>query len=96
MAGGQDVFAEIAKNGQGKDRILADGQPVIEKNPDIIIGSWCGRHFRPEIVKQRDGWEEINAVKNDRLHEVKSCLILQPGPACLTDGLDQLIKIIDS
>lgn len=96
LAGGTDVFAEVAKNGQGKDRILANGQPVIEKNPDIIIGSWCGRHFRPEIVRQRPGWEQINAVKNDRLHEIKSCLILQPGPACLTDGIDEMIKIIEA
>ncbi|TQV87617.1 cobalamin-binding protein [Aliikangiella coralliicola] len=96
LAGGEDVFADIAKNGQGKDRILADGQPVIESNPDIIIGSWCGRHFRPEIVKKRPGWQTINAVKNERLYEIKSPLILQPGPACLTDGLDEMIKIIGS
>lgn len=95
LAGGEDVFADIAKNGQGKDRILADGQIVIERNPDIIIGSWCGRHFRPEIVKSRPGWQSINAVKNNCLHEIKSCLILQPGPACLTDGLEAMIKIIE-
>ena len=95
LAGGKDVFSTIAKNGQGKDRILANGQPVIDANPDIIIGSWCGRHFRPEIVSRRDGWDSINAVKHQRLHEIKSCLILQPGPACLTDGLDEMIRIIE-
>lgn len=95
LAGGIDVFADIAKEGQAKGRILADGQAVIDRDPDIIIGSWCGRHFRPELVKTRPGWDQITAVKNNRLHEIKSCLILQPGPACLTDGLDKMIEIIE-
>jgi len=94
IAGGIDLFADYAAHGQGKDRILADPKIVIERNPDIIIGSWCGRHFQPEVVRSRSGWAEIQAVKNGHLYEIKSANILQPGPACLTDGLDQLVEII--
>lgn len=94
IAGGKDVFAKKAKNGLGKDRILADGNLVIQANPDLIIGSWCGRHFRKEMVANRKGWDSINAVKNNQLYEIKSSLILQPGPACLTDGLDALVSLI--
>jgi iron complex transport system substrate-binding protein len=69
---------------------------VIAARPDIIIGSWCGRKFRPEKVAARDGWAEIPAIRNGRIHEIKSTVILQPGPAALTDGLDQLAAIIRS
>ena len=78
----------------GKDRIIADAQDVIDANPDVIIGSWCGKKFRPEKVAARAGWDVITAVKNNDLHEIKSVNILQPGPAALTDGLDELTKII--
>jgi len=95
-AGGIDCFPELGLMSHGKDRIIADPQTVIDANPDIIIGSWCGKKFRPEKVKARAGWNEINAVKHDRLYEIKSPYILQPGPAALTDGLDQLQTIIHS
>jgi len=94
FAGGKDCFAELGLMSHGKDRIIADTERVINANPDIIIGSWCGKKFRPEKVRERAGWEVITAVKNDELHEIKSPYILQPGPAALTDGLQQLQQII--
>jgi len=94
IAGGDDCFPELALCGAGADRIIADPKRVIKANPDIIIGSWCGKKFRPEKVAARPGWSDINAVKNKELHEIKSPVILQPGPAALTDGLASLEQII--
>ena len=95
IAGGKDVFPDRAKQAAAKDRIvqLAD---VIAAAPDIIIGSWCGKKFSPAKVKAREGFANVRAVRNDRLYEIKSSLILQPGPAALTDGLDALVKIISA
>ena len=76
------------------DRIVADPQEVVRGEPDIIIGSWCGKKFRPERVAARPGWENLRAVRDGELHEIKSSLILQPGPAALTDGLDAMHAII--
>ena len=78
----------------GRDRIVADGAEVVAAAPDIIIGSWCGKKFRPEQVAARPGWAGIPAVRDGELHEIKSPLILQPGPAALTDGVAQLHRII--
>jgi iron complex transport system substrate-binding protein len=78
----------------GKNRIIAHSDEIVRRNPDIIIGSWCGKKFRPEKVAARVGWENVNAVKNGQLFEIKSCDILQPGPAALTDGVEQLHRII--
>ncbi|KFE36372.1 cobalamin-binding protein [Thioclava atlantica] len=89
IAGGRDVFAELGREGKAKDRIATPEQ-VIAAAPDIILGSWCGKKFRPEKVSSRPGWQSIPAVARGRLHEIKSTLILQPGPACLTDGLDAI------
>ena len=94
IAGGDDVFPERAACAMGRDRILADGMEVVRRAPDIIIGSWCGKKFRPERVAARPGWDAIPAVRAGELHEVKSPLILQPGPAALTDGLDALHRIV--
>jgi iron complex transport system substrate-binding protein len=94
IAGGDDVFPERAAESLGRDRIVADARDVIARAPDIIIGSWCGKKFRPEKVRVRDGWHAIPAVRDGELHEIKSPLILQPGPAALTDGLDALHAII--
>ena len=94
IAGGEDCFAPLGQMSHGKDRIIADAQDVIDANPDVVIGSWCGKKFRPEKVAARAGWDVITAVKNNDLHEIKSVNILQPGPAALTDGLDELAKII--
>ena len=94
IAGGEDCFPELAKEPMGKGRIIADGAEIVQRNPDIIFGSWCGRRFRPAHVRARPGWQEVNAVKNDQLFEIKSAEILQPGPAALTDGIEQIHKII--
>jgi iron complex transport system substrate-binding protein len=94
IAGGDDIFPERAAAGLAKDRILADPAEVIGCAPDLIIGSWCGKKFRPEKVAARPGYSEIPAVRDGELHEVKSPIILQPGPAALTDGLDALHGIV--
>lgn len=94
IAGGDECFSELAIMPMGKDRIIADDQSIVSRAPDIIIGSWCGKKFRPEKVSQRAGWESIPAVKNNQLFEIKSADILQPGPASLTDGVAQLHQII--
>lgn len=94
IAGANDCFAELGKQSHGKNRIIAEGQTVIDRNPDIIVGSWCGKKFRPEKVAARPGWSEINAVKYNQLFEIKSVDILQPGPAALEDGLEQLHVIV--
>jgi iron complex transport system substrate-binding protein len=95
IAGGDDCFPELAVQSLGKDRIIGDGAEIARRNPDIIIGSWCGKKFRPEKVAARPGWEGVNAVKNGQLFEIKSADILQPGPAALTDGVEQLHRIIN-
>ena len=94
IAGGVDCFPELSKEAGGKNRIIADPKQVIERAPDIIIGSWCGKKFRPQRVAERDGWQAIPAVKTNQIFEIKSVDILQPGPAALTDGLRQLQTII--
>ena len=87
IAGGDDVFPELARESLGKNRIIADPLEVPRRAPDVIFGSWCGKKFRPEHVAARPGWAEIPAVRDGHLHEIKSSIILQPGPAALTDGV---------
>jgi iron complex transport system substrate-binding protein len=94
IAGGDDCFPELALQSLGKDRIIADAGEIVRRNPDIIIGSWCGKKFRAEKVAARPGWENVSAVKNRQLFEIKSADILQPGPAALTDGVEQLHRIV--
>ncbi len=94
IAGGDDIFPARAAASLGRDRIVADPLEVVAAAPDIVIGSWCGKKFRPERVAARPGWQAVPAVRDGELHEVKSPLILQPGPAALTDGLDRLHAII--
>lgn len=94
VAGGDDCFPELALQSLGKDRIIADGAEIVRRNPDIIIGSWCGKKFRPEKVAARDGWQDVAAVKSGQLFEIKSADILQPGPAALTDGVEQMHRIV--
>ena len=94
IAGGDDIFPERAACSLGRDRILEDPLEVVRRAPDIIIGSWCGKKFRPERVAARAGWSAVPAVRDGELHEIKSPLILQPGPAALTDGLDALHALI--
>ena len=94
IAGGDDVFPELAVMPLGKDRIIADGNEIVRREPDIVIGSWCGKKFRPEKVAARAGWQDVAAVKNGQLFEIKSADILQPGPAALTDGVAQMHRIV--
>jgi iron complex transport system substrate-binding protein len=94
IAGGDDCFPELSHEPLAKQRILADGSEVIRRAPDIIFGSWCGKRFRPEKVAARPGWDTIPAVIHGDLYEIKSPIILQPGPAALFDGLDAIHRII--
>jgi len=94
IAGGDDCFAELSLQPLGKDRIIADGMDIVQRQPDIIFGSWCGKKFRPENVAARVGWGEVPAVKNLQLFEIKSPEILQPGPAALTDGVHKMHRFI--
>jgi iron complex transport system substrate-binding protein len=93
VAGGDDVFPELARQPMGRDRVIADALAPAQRAPDIIVGSWCGKKFRPERVAARPGWAGVPAVLGGQLFEVKSCDILQPGPAALTDGLAQLHRL---
>jgi iron complex transport system substrate-binding protein len=88
------VFADRSHCSLGKDRIVADPEEVIRRTPDIIIGSWCGKRFRPAEVAKRPGWQSIPAVRDMEIHEIKSSLILQPGPAAVTDGLDAIHRLV--
>ena len=96
IAGGDDCFPELARESLGRNRIIADPLEVVRRQPDIIIGSWCGKKFRAERVAERPGWADLPAVRNRELHEVKSALILQPGPAALSDGLAELSRIVQA
>lgn len=96
IAGGIETFPERAVEPLAKQRILEDNDEVIRRAPDIIIGSWCGKKFRPERVASRPGWDAIPAVRDGELHEVKSPLILQPGPAALSDGVRELSRIVQA
>jgi iron complex transport system substrate-binding protein len=94
LAGGQDCFPELALEALGKNRIIADPKQIVQRNPDIIIGSWCGKKFRSETVVNRPCWDQINAVRTGQVFEIKSPDILQPGPAALTDGVAQMHEIV--
>jgi iron complex transport system substrate-binding protein len=94
IAGGEDCFPELAAQPLARQRIIAEPQQVIDRQPDIIIGSWCGKRFRRERVEARFGWQQIPAVRRGHLYEIKSAEILQPGPAALTDGLERLHRIM--
>jgi iron complex transport system substrate-binding protein len=92
-AGGVDVFKELSSNKSAKERIVTP-EHVIAAKPDIVIGSWCGKKFQPAKFAIRPGFEALPAVRDGFLREVKSTLILQPGPAALTDGLEALTRIV--
>jgi iron complex transport system substrate-binding protein len=96
IAGGDDIFPELAVMPMGRDRIIASGNTIVDRAPDIIIGSLCGKKFRPEKVAVRPGWQDVPAVRNGQIFEIKSADILQPGPAALTDGVAQLHRIMVS
>jgi iron complex transport system substrate-binding protein len=94
IAGGDDCFLELAREPLGKDRIVQDPGEIVRRRPDIVIGSWCGKKFRPERVAARPGWQDVPAVRDGQLFEIKSADILQPGPAALTDGVEQMHRIL--
>jgi iron complex transport system substrate-binding protein len=93
IAGGRDVFAHLRHAQGAKTRIL-DPQAILDAAPDVILASWCGKKVRPEKIAQRPGWDHIPAVSNGRIYEIKSPLILQPGPAALGDGLDAILAAL--
>ena len=94
IAGGEDCFPELSVRPRAKERVIADPLEVVRRAPDVLIASWCGKRFDARRVLERPGWHEIPAVRHGRLFEIRSCDILQPGPAALTDGLHQLREII--
>lgn len=94
IAGGEECFPELACQTLAGNRRILDPLEVVRRRPDIILGSWCGKKFRPEQVAARPGWDAIPAVQRNQLFEIKSPLILSPGPAALTDGLDALAGIV--
>jgi iron complex transport system substrate-binding protein len=93
IAGGRDVFPELRHRPAAKDRIVS-AEAVREAAPDVILASWCGKKVVPARVRARDGWSDIPAVRHDRIVEIKSAIILQPGPAALTDGLDAIVMAL--
>jgi iron complex transport system substrate-binding protein len=95
LAGGQPVFPELRDKRLAKDRIVT-ADAVVRLDPQVIIASWCGKRLNPETIRNRPGWQEISAVRHNRIFEIKSAYILQPGPASLTDGLAQLCEIISA
>ena len=94
IAGGEECFPELASQSLAGNRRILDPAEVVRRQPDIILGSWCGKKFRPEQVAARPGWDTIPAVRNGQLFEIKSPLILSPGPAALTEGLDAIARIV--
>ena len=93
IAGGNDIFPELGFQKAAKDRIVI-AAAVIAAAPDVILASWCGKKVVPDKIRSRPGWRDIPAVRNDRIVEIKSPLILQPGPAALTDGLDAIVAAL--
>ena len=93
IAGGDPIFPELRNAKLGKERIV-DGAEVIRRNPEVIVASWCGKPVRKESIAARPGWENVEAVRSGQIHEIKSAYILQPGPASLTVGVQQLHEII--
>ncbi|MEM6618766.1 MAG: cobalamin-binding protein [Pseudomonadota bacterium] len=93
IAGGEDIFPHLASAPEATGRMPTAGA-VIARQPDVILASWCGKKVRPEKIAGRPGWDHIPAVRSGRIHEIKSPLILQPGPAALTDGLDAIVAAI--
>lgn len=94
IAGGDDIFPELAAESLAKQRILANDDAILARDPQIVFGSWCGKKFQPGNVAARPGWADVSAVRDGQLFEIKSPIILQPGPAALTDGLAEMHRHI--
>ena len=95
LAGGEDCFPELSGEGLGRNRIIADPLEVVRRAPDIILGSWCGKKCQPQEVAARPGWADVPAVRDGFVKEIKSPIILQPGPAALTDGVRAVQAVIE-
>lgn len=93
ICGGEDVFIEHRNSQNAKGRIVSDDSEIVRRNPDIMLASWCGKPFRKKTVLKRNGWNDINAIKNDMVFEIDAAIILQPGPASLSDGLEIISNI---
>lgn len=93
IAGGDNIFKEQGQSSLAKGRIIEDNQLIIQHNPDIIIGSWCGKMFKKDRLVSRPNWQAIRAVQEDTIYEIKSSIILQPGPASVTEGLQLLHQL---
>jgi iron complex transport system substrate-binding protein len=93
IAGGQPIFPELRRKALGKDRIV-DPAAVVERDPQVIVASWCGKAMKKKTIVERPGWDRVSAVRDDRIFEIKSTYILQPGPASLTEGVRQLHAIL--
>jgi iron complex transport system substrate-binding protein len=93
IAGGTPIFPELAAAGLAKDRIVDPGE-VARRDPEVVFASWCGKKVNKERIRARPGWAAISAVRDDRIHEIKSTYILQPGPASLTEGVRQMHAIL--
>ena len=94
IAGGEDCFPELSVQSLGRNRIIADPLEVPRRAPDIILGSWCGKKFQPAEVAARPGWAAVPAIRTGFVREIKSPIILQPGPAALTDGVRAIQEVI--
>jgi iron complex transport system substrate-binding protein len=93
IAGGDTIFPELRGQGLAKHRIVTPAA-VVERDPEIIVASWCGKAMRKQTIVERPGWDRVSAVRGDHIYEIKSTYILQPGPASLTEGVVRLHQII--
>ena len=93
IAGGAPIFPELAHAGLAKDRVV-DPADVARRDPEVIFASWCGKKVKKATIVSRPGWDQVSAVRDDRIYEIKSTYILQPGPASLTDGVQQMHTIL--
>lgn len=94
IAGGDDVFSERATSSLAKDRIVEDPMEIARRRPDIVLASWCGKKAQLGQIRARPGWESVPAIRHDHVHEIDSSIILQPGPAALTDGLQAIHRLV--
>jgi iron complex transport system substrate-binding protein len=95
FAGGDSIFPELRRAKLAPQRVVAS-EEVVRRNPDVVLASWCGKAVRKERISGRPGWNQMNAVRNSDVYEIKSALILQPGPAALTDGVQQIHEVLRS
>lgn len=96
IAGGIDVFPEKKGASLAKDRIIENPMEVVSRNPDILLASWCGKKFKLKKVLEREAWLSINAIKNEQVFEIDSTIILQPGPASVTEGVEMMHEIFNN